>query len=50
MLTLISVTLVIRSAGNIFQPALSYMADDLGITQVEATTNLTLYYFCLTNR
>ena len=48
LLTLISVTLVIRSAGNIFQPALSYMADDLGITQVEATTNLTLYYFCLT--
>ena len=48
LLTLISVTLVIRSAGNIFQPALSYMADDLGITQVEATTNLTLSYFCLT--
>ena len=48
LLTLISVTLVIRSAGNIFQPALSYLADDLGITQVEATTNLTLYYFCLT--
>ena len=48
LLTLISVTLVIRSAGNIIQPALSYMADDLKITQAEATTNLTLYYFCLT--
>lgn len=48
LLTLISVALVIRSAGNIFQPALAYLADDLGITQVEATTNLTLYYFCLT--
>lgn len=48
LLTLISVTLVIRAAGNIFQPALSYLADDLGISQVEATTNLTLYYFCLT--
>ncbi|MDO4756212.1 MAG: MFS transporter [Parabacteroides sp.] len=47
LLTLISVTLVIRAAGNIFQPALSYLADDLGISQVEATTNFTLYYFCL---
>lgn len=48
LLTLICVALVIRSAGDIFQPALSYMAADLGISQVEATTNLTIYYFCLT--
>ena len=47
LLTLISVGLVIRSAGNIFQPALSYLAEDLGLTQVEATSNLTFYYFCL---
>lgn len=47
LLILITVSLVIRSAGNIFQPALSYMADDLGISQMEATTNLTLYYFCV---
>lgn len=48
LITLISVALVIRTAGNIFQPALSYLASDLGVSKVEATTNLTLYYFCLT--
>ena len=47
LLTLISVTLVIRSAGNIIEPAMSYMADDLGIAQAEATTNISLFYFCL---
>ncbi len=48
LITIICVTLVVRSAGNIFQPAISYMAEDFGISQVEATTNLTLYYFCMT--
>lgn len=48
LFTIICATLVVRSAGNIFQPAISYMAEDLGISRVEATTNLTLYYFCLT--
>lgn len=48
LFTIICVALVVRSAGNIFQPAISYMAEDLGISKVEATTNLTLYYFCMT--
>lgn len=48
LFTIICVTLVVRSAGNIFQPAISYMAEDFGISQVEATANLTLYYFCMT--
>lgn len=47
LLTIICVMLVIRSAGDIFQPALSYIAEDLGITRVEATTNITIYFFCM---
>ena len=47
-LLVLAVTLIIRSAGSIFLPSISYMADDLKIDQAEATTNLSLYYLFLT--
>lgn len=47
-LLVLAVTLIIRSAGSIFLPSISYMADDLKVDQAEATTNLSLYYLFLT--
>ncbi len=42
------VTLVVRSAGNIFLPAISYVAEDLKVDPSVATGNLSLYFFFLT--
>lgn len=47
-LLVLAVTLIIRSAGNIFLPSISYMADDLQVDQSAATMNLSLYYLFLT--
>lgn len=42
------VSLVVRSAGNIFLPAISYVAEDLKVDPSVATGNLSLYFFFLT--
>lgn len=43
----VSIALIVRAAGNIFIPAISYMADDLHVDEAEATSNLNLYYIIL---
>lgn len=47
-LLMLIVSLVVRSAGNIFLPAISYVAEDLKVDPSVATGNLSLYFFFLT--
>ena len=39
--------LIVRAAGNIFLPSLSYMAADLKVNEADATSNLKFYYAIL---
>ena len=43
----VCVALIVRAAGNIFLPSISYMATDLNVDEAEATSNLNLYYIVL---
>lgn len=43
----VCVALIVRAAGNIFLPSISYMAADLNVDEAEATSNLNLYYIIL---
>lgn len=43
----VSIALIVRAAGNIFLPSISYMAKDLNVDEAVATSNLNLYYIIL---
>lgn len=43
----VCIALIVRAAGNIFLPSISYMAKDLNVDEAEATSNLNLYYIIL---
>lgn len=43
----VSIALIVRAAGNIFLPSISYMARDLNVDEAVATSNLNLYYIIL---
>ena len=46
-LLMVVTTLVIRMSGDIFIPSISHMATDMGISEAQATSNLTYYYLWL---
>lgn len=46
-ISVVCIALIVRAAGNIFLPSISYMAKDLNVDEAEATSNLNLYYIIL---